>query len=202
MKYDLLIFDLDGTLADTADDIASSLERTLARMGRPPVTRAKIIASIGAGVRKLIERTAPPPVEPVLEAFLAEYGAHLLDRTRLYPGVVEALGAMPERKVVLSNKPGGFCKVIVDGLGVASCFEAVYGGDSFPERKPDAAVIRRAAGGAGRILMVGDSGVDVQTARNAGIPVCAVTYGYHRPGDLDGADFRIDRFDQLLDLVR
>lgn len=202
VKYDLLVFDLDGTLVDSAPDIAASLERVLGRLGRPPVARPKIVASIGSGVRKLIERTCAPPHEPVLEAFMAEYGEHLLDQTRPYPGVPETLAALEARKVVLSNKPEGLSRRLLEGLGLARHFEAIFGGDSFPVRKPDGAVFRLAAGRARSPLMVGDSGVDVQTARNAAIPVCLVTYGYFKPGELDGADFKIDRFDELLALVR
>jgi phosphoglycolate phosphatase len=202
VRYDLLVFDLDGTLADTADDIAGALQRVQARLGLPVATREKVVAAIGSGVRKLIERTAPPPAEPILEAFLAEYGEHLLDRTRLYPGVAETLARLPVRKIILSNKPEAMSRRMAAALGIAGHFEAVYGGDSFPERKPDPAAFRRAVGDARRVLMVGDSGTDVQAARNGGAEICVVTYGYFKPGELDGADFRIDRFDQLPDLVR
>jgi phosphoglycolate phosphatase len=202
MSFDLLVFDLDGTLIDSAADISASLRRVLARLGRPPVTHEKVVASIGSGVRKLIERTSEPPHEPVLEAFLEEYAEHLLDRTRLYPGVEETLATLPGRKVVLSNKPERLCRRIVDGLGIAGHFEAVYGGDSFPVRKPDPAVFRAAARAARRPLMVGDSRVDLETARAAGAAMCAVTYGYAQPGELDGADFTIERFSRLLEILR
>lgn len=201
MKYDLLVFDLDGTLIDSAPDIASSLERVLARMGRAPVPRPEIIAAIGGGVRKLIERTATPPIEPVVEAFLAEYGAHLLDETRLFPGVAETLPALRTRKIVLSNKPEKLSKRALEGLGVAAHFEAIYGGDSFPARKPDPVAFRSAVGKAERVLMIGDSGVDVDTARNGGAEVCLVAYGYGKPGELERADHRIDRFEQVRDLI-
>lgn len=202
MSYDLLVFDLDGTLVDSAEDISAALRRVLARLGRPPVTHEKVVASIGRGVRKLIERTSEPPHEPVVEAFLEEYAAHLLDRTRLYPGVEETLAVLPARKVVLSNKPERLCRRIVEGLGIAGRFEAVYGGDSFPTRKPDPSVFRAAARGARRPLMVGDSGVDLETARASRAAMCAVTYGYAQPGELDGADFAIDRFSRLLEVLR
>jgi phosphoglycolate phosphatase len=202
MKYDLLVFDLDGTLCDSAPDISASLRRTLDRMGREPISHEKVVAAIGSGVRKLIERTTTPPIEPVMEAFLKEYAEHLLDETRLYAGVLETLSAIPARKIVLSNKPEAMSKRVVEGLGIAGHFDAVFGGDSFPVRKPDPGCFRLAVGGAARPLMIGDSGTDIQTARNSGAAVCAVTYGYFKPGELDGADFRIDRFDQLLDLLR
>jgi phosphoglycolate phosphatase len=202
MSYDLLVFDLDGTLVDSADDISDSLRRVLARMGRPSVSHADVVAAIGAGVRKLVERTTPAPHEPVVEAFMAEYAGHLLDRTRLFPGVAELLPRMAPRKIVLSNKPERLCRRIVDGLGISAHFDGVFGGDSFPERKPDAACFRRAAGDAKRPLMIGDSGTDVLTAKNAGVACCAVTWGYFKPGEIDAADFKVSRFDQLLELLR
>jgi phosphoglycolate phosphatase len=202
MSYDLLVFDLDGTLVDSAADISASLRRVLDRLGRPPIAHADVVAAIGAGVRKLVERTTPAPHEPVVEAFMAEYAAHLLDRTRLYPGVAETLPLLAPRKIVLSNKPERLCRSIVEGLGIAGHFDAVFGGDSFPERKPDAACFRRAAGAATRPLMIGDSGTDVLTAKNAGVASCAVTWGYFKPGEIDAADFQVSRFDQLLELLR
>ncbi len=202
MKYDLLVFDLDGTLCDSAPDISASLRRTLERMGRAPISHEKVVAAIGSGVRKLIERTTTPPIEPVMDAFMKEYAEHLLDATHLYAGVAETLDRLQARKIVLSNKPEAMSKRVVEGLGIARHFDAVYGGDSFPVRKPDPDCWRRAVGDASRPLMIGDSGTDVQTARNAGAAVVAVTYGYFKPGELDDADFRIDRFDQLLSLLR
>lgn len=133
---------------------------------------------------------------------MAEYAAHLLDETRLFPGVADTLDQLPGRKIVLSNKPEKMSRHVIEGLGIARHFEAVFGGDSFPARKPDAECFRAAVGEAKRAVMIGDSGVDMQTARNAGVRSVAVTYGYFKPGELDGADFRIERFDQLLDLFR
>jgi phosphoglycolate phosphatase len=202
VKFDLLVFDLDGTLVDSAPDIVASLQRVLERLGRPVLGPEEIRAAIGSGVRKLVERTAAPPVEPVIEAFMAEYGAHLLDSTRCFPGVPGALAVLRCRKIVLSNKPAGLSRRVIEGLGIGRHFEAVYGGDSFPTRKPDPEGLRAAAKGAKSVLLVGDSGIDVQTARAAGVPVCGVSWGYAKPDELDGVDYRIDRFDQLLDLVR
>ncbi len=202
MGYDLLVFDLDGTLIDSAPDIIASVERTLARLGRPAVGRDLIRAAIGNGVRKLIERTTPPPIEPVIEEFMREYGAHLLDGTRLYPGVAETLAALPHRKIILTNKPVALSRRIVEGLGIARHFEAVHGGDSFPVRKPDPACFRAAVGAAKNPLMIGDSGTDIETARNAGVPFCGVSYGYWKPGEIGAAERVVDRFDQLLGLLR
>ncbi|MBI2898916.1 MAG: HAD-IA family hydrolase [Planctomycetes bacterium] len=199
MKPDLLLFDLDGTLADTADDIADSLLSVLDAAGRPPLPRADIVAAIGNGVRRLVERTTPPPHEEIVARFMTVYASRCLQRTRLYPGVLETLGRLPGRKVILTNKPADLSHTIVRGLAIAGFFERIYGGDSLPARKPDREVVRAilAETGARRPVLIGDSGVDVQTARNAGIPVIVVTYGYHKPGDLDAADARVDRFEKL-----
>jgi phosphoglycolate phosphatase len=202
MGYDLLVFDLDGTLVDSAADISAALNRTLARLGRERIPHERVLQAIGSGVRKLIERVTTPPIEPVMEAFLEHYAEHLLDETALYPGVEETLAKLKGRKIVLSNKPVAMSKVIVEGLGIAKHFEAVYGGDSFPVRKPDPECWKLATAGASRPVMIGDSGTDVQTAKNAGATAIAVTYGYFKPGELDAADHRIDRFDQLLALLR
>src|SRR2546422_11129359 len=105
VDIDLLVFDLDGTLIDSAPDISASLRRTLERLGREPISHERVVAAIGSGVRKLIERTTPPPIEPVVDAFLKEYSEHLLDATRLYAGVAETLEGLPLRKVGLCNKP-------------------------------------------------------------------------------------------------
>jgi phosphoglycolate phosphatase len=200
--YDLIVFDLDGTLVDSAPDIVASLQRALERLGREVIPADRIVAAIGRGLRKLVEDTSAPPYEPVMEAYMEEYEAHPVERTRLYPGVAETLPQIGARKVVLSNKPLKLVQGVLEALNVAAHFEALYGGDSFPVHKPDVEVFRRATRGARRVLVVGDSGVDVAMARNAGVPVCAVTYGYQKPGELDGADYRIDRFDQILDLLR
>lgn len=204
MPYDLLIFDLDGTLVDTADDIADSLLETLAELGRPPIPRADIVAAIGNGVRKLVEKTAAPPHEPVVEKFLETYSRRCLFRTKLYPGVAETLDTLAGRKVVLTNKPLAMSLKILGALGIAHHFERVYGGDSLPVRKPDPEVVRRvmADTGARRPVLIGDSGVDVATARAAGIPVIAVTYGYFKTGELDTVEVRVERFSELTRLLK
>lgn len=201
MSIDLLLFDLDGTLIHSAPDIVASLQATQRRLGRAVLPDARIVEAIGNGVRTLIERTSEPPHEPVVAAFLAEYAEHLLDRTRLYDGVAETLAALPQKKAVLSNKPEALSKKAVEGLGLARHFAAVYGGDSFPVRKPDPEALRRAAGDARRPVLIGDSGIDARTAREAGVPFVAVTYGYAKPGELDGAEFRISRFDELPNIL-
>ncbi|MBI2931176.1 MAG: HAD-IA family hydrolase [Planctomycetes bacterium] len=207
MRYDTVIFDLDGTLIDTADDIAASMASAMASQGLPVPSRKAVVAAVGGGVGKLIERLVGEPAKrsAVLSGFMEHYGAHLLDHTRLYPGVAETLDALAGvAMAIVTNKPLSFSRRILEGLGIARYFRVVYGGDSLPVHKPDPAAVRqvlRELGGT-RALFVGDSGIDVQTAKNAGIPCCAVMYGYHKPGELDGAAFRIRRFSDLLGVMR
>lgn len=206
MHYDPLIFDLDGTLCDTADDIASSVAYAMNAEGLAAPTRQAVVSAIGAGARVLIERLVAEPArrERVLAHFLTHYNEHLLDRTRLYPGVTETLAALRGATLVIAtNKPERPSRRIIEGLGIAPFFRAVYGGDTLPVRKPDAAVVRQILSDVGgtRPLLVGDSGTDVETARNAGIPCVAVTYGYSKPGELEGADWRIEEFRELFSIV-
>ena len=206
MKPDTILFDLDGTLADTAGDIAASVAHAMAASGLTPPRRDTVVAAIGAGVRKLIERLVADASkrDAVLADFLEHYGGHLLDRTRLYPGVAETLAAIDATCVVVTNKPEAFSRTILDRLGVARFFRAIVGGDSLPVRKPDPAIVGRVLADVGgtRAWLVGDSGTDVATAKAAGIPVVAVTYGYHKPGELDGADWVVDRFSAIAPLLR
>jgi phosphoglycolate phosphatase len=206
VKPDTILFDLDGTLADTAGDIAASVAHAMGASGLVPPPREAVVAAIGAGVRKLIERLVGDASkrDAVLAGFLAHYGEHLLDRTRLYPGVAETLAVLDATRVVVTNKPEAFSRTILDRLGVARLFRAIVGGDSLPVRKPDPAIVARvlAAVGGTRAWIVGDSGTDVATAKAARIPVVAVTYGYHKPGELDGADWVVDRFEAIAPLWR
>ena len=203
MKYDLLIFDLDGTLVDSADDIAESIQQLYRETEREVPQKAPIIAAIGDGVRTLIERTTTPPYEGLLEKFLPIYERRCLRQSKLYPGVQRTLEELPGRKTILSNKPEGLCKKMVTDLGIGSHFEGIFGGDSFPIRKPNPKVIQNILQRhpADQPILIGDSKVDVQTALGAGIPVIAVQYGYHKPGDLDSASLQIEQFSQLIDLL-
>jgi len=144
---------------------------------------------VGEGARRLIERAlsdAPPAmVEEGFARFMVRYGAHLLDATRPYPGMVDVLDALRTRGVVLSvlsNKPEAMSRDILEGLGLGGCFAAVVGGDSLPTRKPDPAGVDHllALGGTARaeLLLVGDSAIDVRTARAAGVSFCGVAWGF------------------------
>ncbi|MDW8130412.1 MAG: phosphoglycolate phosphatase [Bryobacterales bacterium] len=186
----LLIFDLDGTLIDSREDLAAAVNATRRYMGLPPLD-AKLVASyVGDGAPMLMRRALGPQfseqdIQRALEYFLDYYGEHKLDATRPYPGVAEGLERFARAGVkmaVLTNKPVRISQAILEGLGMARYFFAIYGGNSFPEKKPHPigveTLCREAAVGPAETMLVGDSAVDVRTARNAGILACGVTYGF------------------------
>lgn len=205
MKRDLVIFDLDGTLCDTAEDIAASVNVVLREFGRPELPVKTVTGFIGHGIRALINKVfqgAPP--EGAHEKFIDHYTQHCLDRTRLYPGVRETLAALTAQKAVLSNKREALSRRILEGLGMAGHFARIAGGDTFPVQKPDPGGVRALVRdlGSKNPIIVGDSVIDIQTARAAGIPSVAVLYGYSPPSELIQATYRIRIFSDLLDLMR
>jgi len=187
---DLVIFDLDGTLIDSSADLAHSVNATRAHLGLPPMEHEKVYSYVGNGAPVLIRKALGPEypddvVAGALDYFLAYYREHMLDNTVLYPGVREVLDQFRGKGIamaVLTNKPARFSVGIVDGLGLHEHFRHVYGGNSFEQKKPHPVGIEtlRAELGASRedTLMVGDSAVDVQTARNARVTACGVTWGF------------------------
>lgn len=182
-----LIFDLDGTLIDSTLDLALSVNAALEHMGRAPLPHSLICGYVGQGAPRLIEQALGPGATSAeckqgLAHFLAYYREHMLDNTVTYPGVREGLAALEGLPMaVLTNKPVRFSEHILEGLGLSKYFRFVYGGNSFETKKPDPAgmeALLREFGTAPReTMLVGDSEVDVQTARNAGTWVCGVTYG-------------------------
>jgi len=184
----LVVFDLDGTIADTKRDLALSVNAMREYMGLGPLPLEAVASYVGHGVTVLIKRAlgdkAPDgAVEKGLAFFLDYYSHHLLDNTIAYPGVREALEDLGNRKLaILTNKPTGFSREIIAGLGLASYFIEIYGGDSFPLKKPHPlgieTLMARLAIPAEKTLMVGDSDTDVLTGRNAGAWTCGVTYGF------------------------
>jgi phosphoglycolate phosphatase len=206
---ELLIFDLDGTLIDSKLDLAHAVNATRARMGEPPLAHELIFSYVGSGAPVLIRRAFPGASEEQLAAslqyFLDYYREHMLDYTVLYPGVRETLEQLDNgqrRLAVLTNKPVRISGDILDGLGVGRHFFRVYGGNSFEQKKPHPigveTLLRETGARKERTVMVGDSAVDIQTARNAGISCCGVTYGF-QPESLDEnpPDFLIERMDQI-----
>jgi phosphoglycolate phosphatase len=183
----LLIFDLDGTLIDSEADLARSVNATREAMGLTPLQTTVISSYVGQGVVVLLRRAlgndAPEEqVELAVNFFLDYYGRHMLDHTVTYPGVREALDGFNGRVMaVLTNKPVHFTQRILEGLGLASHFAFVYGGNSFDQKKPDPVGVLRLMRDTGRTanetMIVGDSETDVAAGRNAGVWTCGVTYG-------------------------
>ncbi len=182
-----LVFDLDGTLIDSKIDLANAVNATLAYMRRPELAHNDIFALVGNGAPTLVRRALGPATtdaeaEEGLKFFLKYYREHMLDNTVLYGGVRECLELLQGWKLsVLTNKPVRFSQAILDGLGIAPYFAYVYGGNSFEKKKPDPmglqTLLRDFDILPEEAMVVGDSEVDVQTARNAGTWVCGVTYG-------------------------
>jgi phosphoglycolate phosphatase len=189
-NLELVIFDLDGTLVDTAPDIAGALAATLADVGVPAPPLEIVKAMVGDGARELIRRAlehagAAGDLERLFAGFLSHYGAHLSERSTAYPGVEAALRALAAAGVataVVTNKPGALARRLLDDLGLAGFFREVIGdGDGYP-RKPDPAAARAVVGAAGtrpeRTAIVGDGLPDMRTARALGAKAIAAAWGY------------------------
>ena len=186
----LLIFDLDGTLIDSRLDLANSVNAARAQFGRGPLPSELIYSYVGNGAPVLMRRAMGPEadeaqISAALDVFLDYYNRHALDHTKLYPGVLESLGRFREsgaQMAVLTNKPVRISRWIMEGLGVSGYVFQIYGGNSFEHKKPHRVGIDRLREEAGADIsdtwMVGDSYVDVQTARNAGVNSCGVSYGF------------------------
>jgi phosphoglycolate phosphatase len=211
----LLIFDLDGTLIDSSVDLAISMNATREYAGMPPLDPALIFSFVGNGAATLVRRALGPGapedlVQNALSFFLQFYRAHALEHTKLYPGVGEALEALVAEGhtlAVLTNKPVRISTDIIKALNLSDFFLKVYGGDSFPQKKPDPIGIttlqQEARLGADNTLMVGDSGVDVQTARNAGVRSCGVTWGFQPEAfEIDRPEYLVHSARELLAVVR
>lgn len=212
-RYDHVVFDLDGTLVDSRADLVAAVNHALGEMGLAALPFDTVCAYIGEGAHRLLEQSlgsaADSRVDEAVRRFLPYYGAHLLDRTVPYPGIPETLSALARAGALLSvatNKPEAMSRAILDGLGLASCFRAVVGPDTVGARKPDPAALRRVMESCGsapeQTLFVGDSGIDVATARAAQVDFCGVAWGI-RPHELRAAGARIVAAPaELLDVVR
>ncbi len=182
-----LVFDLDGTLIDSKLDLALSIDATLKHMGRASLAHDTIYSYVGNGAAVLVRRALGDTVtdaeaEEGHRYFLAYYREHMLDNTVTYPGVREALELLENHPMaVLTNKPVRFSERILEGLGLSRYFRYVYGGNSFETKKPDPEginiILRDLEIAPREAMIVGDSDVDVRTARNAGTWACGVSYG-------------------------
>jgi phosphoglycolate phosphatase len=210
-----IVYDLDGTLVDTAEDLVATLNWLLGREGLAPLKVESTGSLVGAGARALIKRgfaasgktLDPQELEALFVDYLSYYRIHIADRTRLYPGVDQALTSFARagwRQTICTNKIESLAKLLMAKLGIAERFAFICGQDTFGVGKPDAKpllmTIAASGGAKERAIMVGDSGIDIMTARAAGIPVIAVDFGYaDGPVDKLGPDRVISHFDQLME---
>ncbi|MEO8365393.1 MAG: phosphoglycolate phosphatase [Pseudoxanthomonas sp.] len=210
--YSLVVFDLDGTLVDSASDIAEAVNRTLLDWSLPRQEEAVIRGWIGDGARALVASAFAHAgkaidVDVVMPGFMVHYADCLLLYPTVYPGVVETLQSLRENHIavaICTNKPERFVRPLLDALRLGQYFECIVGGDTLPERKPSAVpllhVVKHFGLQPSQCLMVGDSATDVQTATAAGMPMALVTYGYLRgldPNSLPGINV-IDDMRELL----
>lgn len=213
MARTTIVFDLDGTLVDTAPDLIDTLNTILAREGMPPVPYEQGRVSIGGGARAMISRglaaegrqASPAELDKMFVDFITHYSAHIADRSRPFPGVERALEQLADGDFILAvctNKLEGLSRQLLDALDLSRHFAAICGQDTFAVQKPDPIILKRtiaAAGGdANAAIMVGDSATDVLTARAAGVPVIGVDFGYtERPIAEFQPDYVISHFDDL-----
>jgi len=212
--FDVVAFDLDGTLADTAPDLAASLSHALAALGRPAVSAEAVRGLIGHGGRVLLQRALGASDEETdaliaqtLPLFLIHHAANICIDTRCYPQVEAAMDALTARGVALAictNKTERMTHLLVEALGWRGRFAAIVCADTLLVRKPDPAPLLEAIAraGGGKAAFVGDSITDADTARAAGIPFVAVSFGYSdRPVAALGADAVIDDYAGLVDVL-
>ena len=189
----LLIFDLDGTLIDSRLDLVHSVNAMLRHFGRPELPDEVVASYVGDGAPVLVRRALGDPkdqkfLKQALEYFLGYYRVHKLDHTHVYEGIKESLAALhgsngvSRKMAVLSNKPVHPSRAIVEALGMGQFFMRVYGGNSFPTKKPDPegarSLLKETKTQPQEAVIIGDSSVDVLTGRNAGMWTCGVTYGF------------------------
>jgi phosphoglycolate phosphatase len=213
MALPLIVFDLDGTLIDTALDLVETLNVIFAREGFKPLPYAVARNLVGGGARAMIARGVeaegvvlpPAKLEQMFADFITYYSEHVADRSRPFPGLTDALDSLADRGcrfAVCTNKLESLSVLLLNHLGLADRFAAICGQDTFRVQKPDPEILRRtiaAAGGTLRhAIMVGDSSTDIQTARAASVPIIAVDFGYNeRPIAEFGPDRIISHFAEL-----
>lgn len=194
----LAVFDLDGTLVDSAPDLHAALDRLMAARGLPGFTRGEVVAMVGDGAKVLVQRAlaarGQPFDEAALESFLADYTANAAIETRPFPGIPEVLGTLQAegwRLAVCTNKPEAATRELLGSLGLLDRLAALGCGDSFPVRKPDPghllATIAAAGGTPSTTVMIGDHHNDIAAARGAGVPCLFVGWGYGPLAMAEGA---------------
>lgn len=195
-----VLFDLDGTLVDSLEDLADAVNHMRGRFGMEPLSTLEVRSMIGKGSRNLVQQALgsdnSEEIELGLRYFLEFNNAHIVDKSRLYPGVREVLEDLDQHEIplaVISNKNESLSRLILKSLGIDGYFRTISGGDTFPERKPSPLPLQRVIEQLGvdphRAVMVGDSINDIQAGRQAGIATIACSWGYGQPDELSQADY-------------
>lgn len=217
MKYSLIIFDLDGTLAHTALDLLGTLNRITKPYDLKQIDMDQFGQIIGHGAKAMITRSFEindktlndETLESLFQAFLADYSANIANETKLFDGVLEAMDHLEEigyEFALCTNKTESMARLLLEELGVTQRFKSITGGDTFEFRKPDARHLMETARMAGhdisKAIMIGDSATDINAALNANIPSIAVTFGYSdAPIESLGASKIINHFKKLPDAI-
>jgi len=217
MPAPLIVFDLDGTLIDTAPDLIDTLNVVFEREGLPPVAYDTARDLIGGGARTMITRgiesegrvIEPAKLDQMFDDFIAHYSAHVADRSQPFPGLIDALDKLAaggHRFAVCTNKLEGLSVLLLNKLKLADRFDAICGQDTFGIQKPDPEILRRTIAAAGgnpqHAIMIGDSETDIRTARAARVPIVAVDFGYsERPVSEFKPDQIISNFTQLPEAI-
>jgi phosphoglycolate phosphatase len=218
MTIKAVVFDLDGTLVDTAPDLMAATNHVLSLLKRRPITMAEVRSFVGRGARILIERGVAATGDAIDEAsltyyhaeFLRHYEGHTADRSEIFPGVVALLTRLGDSGIkagVCTNKPEGLSRQLLDALDLSRFVGAIIGPDTIGIGKPDAApyleTVKRLGVPAKNSILVGDSETDILTARAAKVPVIAVTFGYTpKPVAEYGPDHLISHFDEVWDILK
>jgi|YNPNPStandDraft_1061719.scaffolds.fasta_scaffold00425_22 phosphoglycolate phosphatase len=214
MRYELIIFDLDGTIADTCQDITEALNHCLKLRNISIFSTQEVKKMVGEGVRRLIEKALQSKkvsfsedlLNELIKCFISYYGEHIADFTKTYPEVEDTLEKLkPFKKAIISNKTEYLTIKTLEQLNLKHYFDFIAGSDSFPEKKPSPLpilkVIEKFSVPKDKTLIVGDSNIDIEAGKSAGVQTVAVTYGYREKELLKDADFMIDNFGELIKIV-
>lgn len=212
MTARIVLFDLDGTLVDSLEDLTDAVNYMLAHFGKDPLTSLQVKALVGKGARNLVQRALgshlPADIEQGLLLFTRYNAEHIADKSRLYPGVLELLEKLMQDGIhlaIISNKQEALSRLILEVLGIDGFFKTVCGGDTFPEMKPSPLplieVVRRNGFTSQEAVMIGDSINDIEAGKNAGITTVGCTWGYGNQSELDDADYQAGSCNELAGIL-